>query len=291
MAQNIMDADYDSGRKKRRFLPLIIAGIFVLLLGGLATVIFLNLFGWRDNYVVPFARNLPLVGNLFSGLESETEDGLENGETPAIPQRSVEELTVELERLSSLLAISNALNSQYEEQIAALEQYRDVIEEFLIIREEFDRMIAEEDPDAFTAFYASIEPETAERIFQEIISAQVLEDAMRTFARDYANMESENLSTLLEELVFYDLELALDIVRSLSSSQRTELYEAMSTETILLFTLFLAPGQRPGPLPGLPDVPVIEPGGQIPIITPETQTATEEAPIDDITDEVDDVEE
>ena len=171
--------DNTQGGKKSK-IGLIILIAFVGLVVTFVALTALNVFGLRDNIVMPFLRNVPVIGNLINDPEGELDP-------LAAALLRVAELEEELRLRDAEIARHEAemlaMEEEWEEIIAyafgsvvelmILREMAEDFEEFIINREIFERELAEGNPEAFENFFATMHPVLAETIFRELMAGRV----------------------------------------------------------------------------------------------------------------------
>jgi len=264
------DMNGNEVRKKSKAPIIIILVLFLLIVGAAAAVFGLNIFNIRDGYIMPVLRDIPIVGNL---IPEPAQTVYINGELVEIPvaadtselEALIAALTTELTETQAALSQAEALNSQFAETVSVLQTYRDIITEYRQNRQDFDEMIAMGDPPNFAAFYESVDPENAARLFAMITAQQQFDRAFRNFAATYSAMGAD-AAELFSIMLTSNPELLIDILTSFNTAQRTTVLTEMPPEEQAIITMLMAPDAVMADI--LPPIPVIgaPPAPPIPVI-------------------------
>ena len=231
---NLIDEDIDDedddiedngGKKGGCLLKLIIAIIIIALP---IVLVSLNVGGVRDNYLRPVLEKIPIVKNLLPPLESETDANVE--EQP---------LDENQERIDALT-----------KEIADLKREKNTLKDFenaqLQIKadkEQFDKMVALNDPKAYSSFYESIAPENAEELYKQAVNKEVTDKALKDYIQTFENMKKDAATKILEELIITDMDLVITILQNLSSEKRSEILSTMDPKNAASCSKLLSPVQ------------------------------------------------
>lgn len=229
----LIDEDIDEGienepNKKGSgcLVKLIIAGIiFIIIVSITIAIIGFNVGNIRDRYLRPGLERIPIINNLLPPLEEEQIE-----EQPVDEQQqTIDSLTAEIEELNK--------------EIARLREFEQTQLEFRAEKEEFDRMIALNDPQAYANFYESISPENAEELYKQAINQEVMDKEFKDYIQTFETMKKDAATTILEELIITDMDLVITILDNLSSKKRSEILGAMDPQNAASCSRLLSPIQ------------------------------------------------
>lgn len=218
------DLEDNDGKKKKGgcFFKLLLIIIMISL--PIALIAF-NVGGLRDK-VRPALEKIPVVKNLLPPIE-------EGGQT------LTEEIIVDenQQMIDSLTAEIDELNKE----ILRLKEFEKNQLAFKKEKEDFDKMIALNDPKAYQAFYETIAPENAEQLYKEAVNKEVSDKRFKEYIQTFENMKKDAVATILEELIMTDMDLVITILDNLSSEKRSEILSAMDPKNAASCSKLLAP--------------------------------------------------
>lgn len=231
---NLIDEDIDDedddiedngGKKGGCLLKLIIAIIIIALP---IVLVSLNVGGVRDNYLRPVLEKVPIVKNLLPPLESETDANVEEQPLDENQER-IDALTKEIEDLNK--------------EINRLKEFENAQLQFKADKEQFDKMVALNDPKAYSSFYESIAPENAEELYKQAVNKEVTDKALKDYIQTFENMKKDAATKILEELIITDMDLVITILQNLSSEKRSEILSTMDPKNAASCSKLLSPVQ------------------------------------------------
>lgn len=217
---------------------LITSLVIVLLVGGATALTVFNVFGLRDNVLFPLLRDIPFVSSLIPDVPVEDV---------AIPI-DVDELIAEIANFENIIEILSL-------ELAALEQERDgfileisrlrEIEDMQIAhlaeRQEFERMLAENDPSAFQAFFENINPELAAQLYADVVGLNNITNQMTELASTWSGMRSANIAQAIETMINTDMELIVSVLNIMTVNDRASILNNLSAETVAAISRQMQP--------------------------------------------------
>ncbi len=220
------DIEEDLGKKKKgkglvKFLIVIIIIAIPIVL------ISLNVGNIRDKYLRPGLERIPIIKNLLPPLETDNE---QTEEVVDEKQQTIGSLTKEIEELNK--------------EITRLKEFENSQLEFKTQKEEFDKMIALNDPKAYSSFYESISPENAEELYKQAINKEVTDKRFKEYIQTFETMKKDAVATILEELIITDMDLVITILENVSSDKRSEILSAMDPKNAASCSKLLAPVEQ-----------------------------------------------
>lgn len=220
------DIEEDVGKKKKgkglvKFLIVIIIIAIPIVL------ISLNVGNIRDKYLRPGLERIPIIKNLLPPLETDNE---QTEEVVDEKQQTIDSLTKEIEELNK--------------EITRLKEFENSQLEFKTQKEEFDKMIALNDPKAYSSFYESISPENAEELYKQAINKEVTDKRFKEYIQTFETMKKDTVATILEELIITDMDLVITILENVSSDKRSEILSAMDPKNAASCSKLLAPVEQ-----------------------------------------------
>jgi len=235
-----VDESKGKGKKKKIVKILILLILFLSIIGGAVAVLVFNVFDIRDTYLRSFLEEIPIVNTMLPPLEAIPEN--------VVTQMSNAELTAALEELQNQLDIQefeishlSEINSIQSAEIVRLQEIEDNQLQFRADQEAFDRMIAENNPDAFMAFFESMDPENAEILYNEAVTTAYRSAEVREFISTIESMDRRRAALTLEDMMETELDLVVAVMSHMNVAQRAIILNSMSTEHTAVILTMLAP--------------------------------------------------
>ena len=231
---NSSNKSKDKKKKKGKALPILIV-MFLLIGGAIAGIIIFNPLDIRDTFLV----NIPIIGDLVPSPEVLEER--EAARTNAQLQEELLELNAQMEILTQDLTQARSMNQMYQQEISTLRGLEDQQIEFRQNQAEFDRMIAEGDPDAFLRFFEAMSPENAEAMYRELIVREARTEELNDFIQTVTSMENDAAARMLEVMISSEMDLVALILRNIAANRRGAILEEMSSVNAAGVLPYLAP--------------------------------------------------
>ncbi len=222
-----LDDDIEEVGKKKKGKGLIKFLIFIIIIAIPIVLISLNVGNIRDKYLRPGLERIPIIKNLLPPLETDNE---QTEEVVDEKQQTIDSLTKEIEELNK--------------KITRLKEFENSQLEFKTQKEEFDKMIALNDPKAYSSFYESISPENAEELYKQAINKEVTDKRFKEYIQTFETMKKDAVATILEELIITDMDLVITILENVSSDKRSEILSAMDPKNAASCSKLLAPVEQ-----------------------------------------------
>lgn len=210
------------GKKKRKLLPLL---LFAIILGALVAILGFNAGNIREKYLRSTLEKIPVVKNILP----KSEEGAD--EYAGLSQEALASQARALDAKNKSLEEDNKdLNEQIKNLNQEMTRLREIEANqnaFKQEKESFDKMIAENDPKAYSTFYESIEPDTAKEIYKEITQSSQKDKAEKQYTQTFESMKKDAAAKVLEEMMGTDMDLVVQILNDISSEQRANILGAM----------------------------------------------------------------
>ena len=221
-----LDDDETDEPKKKKGGCLLKLLIFLIIIAIPIALISFNVGNIRDKYLRPGLEKIPIVKNLLPPLEEEQQ---QEEEVVDEKQQTIDSLTKEIEELNK--------------EVTRLKEFEQAQLQFKAEKEEFDKMIALNDPKAYASFYESIAPENAEELYKQAINQEVTDKRFKDYIQTFETMKKDAVATILEELMVTDMDLVITILENLTSDKRSEILSAMDPKNAASCSKLLAPAQ------------------------------------------------
>ena len=236
------DSTPDTPKKRRRRsesgdgVSFVIFLIFLLLILAAVAIISLNLFGWREDHVMPFLREAPVVGNFFPDVETQavarTHDELTALNTAQADR--IERVEYERDALRVQLAEANA-------RIHALEVFENEIVTHRAAMREWNRMIAHANPREFAnEFYEYVHPSNIPWLMGEVDTVLAFDDNTRRMVSVLNNMEDSSVGEILQNYLMIDPVMMLRLMRGMGSARLGEVLDTLEPEVTSQILMWMA---------------------------------------------------
>jgi flagellar motility protein MotE (MotC chaperone) len=215
--------------------------ILFLFLASIIAIFGFNVFGIRDRIVFGMLGNIPIVQNFIpeQNLVPDQIASLSNDELIA----QVNLLQVQVNSLEAELAMAENLAEMNDTELIRLREIEAGQLEFRENQERFDEMIALGDPNAFMAFYESINPESASGLYQVAALTVQEEEEIRRYVSKFRSMDESSAADILQVLMTTDMDLVVLILQNIGSAQSGAILSEMPPEDAAIITRMLAPNQ------------------------------------------------
>lgn len=226
---------------------LIVLVIILVWLAVFAFLIKLDVGGIGSNILYPVLKDVPVVNKI---LPAPSEEMLASEDNYAYTTlKSANERIKELENQLAAQGGTTAANSDYianlEAQVKNLQKYKDQMDDFDKKVEEFNEKIVFNDnaPDIseYRAYYESIEPENAEKIYRQVMQREKQNEKAKELATYYANMDAAKAAQVLSEMN-EDLDLICDILQNMTEKQAAAIIQELDNEYAAQITKKISTG-------------------------------------------------
>jgi hypothetical protein len=258
--------DSDAGRgfmknkgEKRSRGGLIFLVLILLLIGAIVAVIALNVGGIRENHIMRYLRNAPLIGSQFSSPEEDPIDEL----SPEELRRRYLAQRDQISSLQSQIASRDEQLANANAQIAHLSTFRDRWQMYRNASARFGQILAHNDPVNFVEFFEYIDEDLVPHLIADARAINVFNEELQAQVRTFNAMEESRAAEDLTHLLVRDTALAVRILREMGASRRAAIFDEMDYTTSLSFHVLLStspPTFTPlVPPPYLPEIPPMTP--------------------------------
>lgn len=223
--------------KASRFIKLVLT--IVIILFAIFMFLYFDIFNVRSKYVDDKIDGTPIASVFESAknASNSTDNVASRGELLT----QIDDLESQVEKLEEELASEQDKNELYARQISQMKPLVDEQLEFKEEKEEFDTMIAENDPDAYQNFYESIYPETAEEIYRSIVTKENLDDTVNDYISTFSSMDESDAADILDVMSSTDLDLVVSILSNMSPDKSGAILSEMETDTAAKIAKRMAP--------------------------------------------------
>ncbi|MFV0440927.1 MAG: hypothetical protein ACK5LV_06495 [Lachnospirales bacterium] len=221
--------------KARKFvwktIPLLLL-IFVF------AVVFLNIFDIRDKYLREYLEKIPVIGTM---LPEPTDSSIAHNKTKEEVEVENQTLLSENQSLNEQAALLEEELESANDEIDRLKEFEDQYLAFLQEKEEFDTMVASEEPDEFISFYESMYAENAERVYADLKGIAIDSEEFEDYINTFSAMDPSSVAPIMEEMMITDIDLVVSILEELSSSVAGDILAEMPAEQAAILAKLMAP--------------------------------------------------
>ena len=242
-----------SGKSKGGIIAII---VFVLLLGVATAIIALDLFGLREQHIMPHVRNIPLIGTFFpaaeyvEGEDIRTPEQLRNITSAqdiqiASQERRIQDLQDQLDSANQAIANLRRFEEHHNEVSQALA--------------EFSRVLAHGDPINFVEHFQHVSDEHVPQLLDEARALNAFEEGIMESVRTLNNMDESSAGDVLARYLVLQPDLLVEFLVRMSAVRRGEVFDTMEYATVATmihmmtpqepaFSQFVVPSLSPPPL-------------------------------------------
>ncbi len=224
----------ESGGSK--LVTALIALVIILIwLAVFAFLIKLDIGGIGSNILYPVLKDVPVVNKILptASEEMQAEEGNYEYTTLKSANARIKELESQLASGEGTASANSDYISRLEAEVKNLQRYKDNQDAVKKQIQEFNENIVFNDnaPDIseYRAYYEQIEPENAERIYNQVLERERYSEKAKQLATSYSNMEAAKAAGVLAEMK-EDLDLVCDILENMSEKQAAAIIQEMDSE-------------------------------------------------------------
>lgn len=228
--------------KKGSLKVIIFLMFFVLIMGMAIAILFFNAFNIREKYLRSTIDKIPVVKNIIPKAKTENANE-ENNNTMTIKEAEakIADLENQLATKDTTIDTLTKDNDALKLENNRLKEIESQQIEFKADKEEFDKMIAENNPEAYSAFYESISPENAEKLYQSTKATSEQTKELKKYTDTFQEIDPEAGAGVIEEMVGTDMNLASLILSNIDSEQRAKIIAAMDPTRAASVVKYMAP--------------------------------------------------
>lgn len=242
------EARLDEDEESNGFSVFIVALLLVVIWVGIfCLLVKLDIGGLGTNIMAPVIKDVPVVKYILpKDSITETQD-VESYYGYSSLAEAVEQIKIMEDQLESLSADKETNQEQIAaltEEVKRLKTFEDNQVEFQRIKTEFYEEVVYSDKgpgaDAFMEYYESIDPDTAEYIYRQLLNDKVVDDEIKEYAQAYADMKPKQAAAIFEAMTD-NLNLAAKILGQMSTEDRGKILGAMDSEVAAKITKIMEP--------------------------------------------------
>ena len=239
------------------FATIVITFLIILIwLAIMALLIKLDVGGFGSDILAPIIGDIPGLNLILpdnATKQSEQPTDISSAESSNSSLNSMEEANAYIKRLEQALQEEMTKNSSYassieklEAEVARLEPFERQQKEFYEERASFYASVVYGDyaPDAaaYASYYAMINPETAERLYQEVVQGKLDDEAISAFATTYSGMKAKQAAQIFDEMINENqIQLVARILAQMTIENRGDILAQMEKPNAAKLTQLLEP--------------------------------------------------
>lgn len=230
---------------------MFMVSLFIILiwLAILCILVKLDIGGIGSNVLAPILKNVPVVNKILPNDSVTETDDLEAyyGYT-SLPDAVNQIKALEMELASAQTANATNLEDieRLKQEVDRLKTFEEKQVEFQRIKNEFYEQViyAENGPGAeeYVKYYESIDPTTAEYLYQQVVVNQQTDSQITDYAAAYAGMEPANAARIFNSMTS-NLDLVARILWAMNATDRGEIMAQMDPEIAAQVTKIMDPAQ------------------------------------------------
>ncbi len=208
--------------------------IIIIWLAVFAFLIKMDVGGIGSKVLYPVLKDVPVVNKILpeASEEQQASEGNYKYTTLKAANARIQELEGQLASESGTTTANSDYIKELENQVRDLQKYKDNEDAFNKRVADFDEKVvfAENAPDIseYRSYYESINPETAEKIYQKVVEAERYSEKAKELATMYANMEPASAAQALSEMK-ENLDLVCDILENMGEKKAAAVLQEMDS--------------------------------------------------------------
>lgn len=239
------------------FATIVITFLIILIwLAIMALLIKLDVGGFGSDVLAPVLKDVPYLNLILpdtARVKDEPVTDVSSAESSETNVGSLEEANAYIRRLEQALQAEMEQNSSYassieklQAEVSRLEPFEQQQKEFYEERAAFYASVVYGDyaPDAsaYASYYAMIDPETAAKIYEDIIKGKADDEAIQAFALTYSEMKAKQSAAIFDEMVNENqIQLVSRILAQMTNEKRGAILAAMEKTNAAKLTQLLEP--------------------------------------------------
>ena len=239
-----LDDDSAGGGFSMFIVTLFIILIWVAILG---ILIKLDVAGLGSKVLAPIIKDIPVVNKILPNDSTTETDDLEAyyGYT-SLPDAVDQIRALEMELSSAQTANATNLNEidELKAEIIRLQTFENQQVEFQRIKTQFyeEVVYAENGPGAleYQKYYESMDPQTAEYLYQQVVRQETVDSQMSDYAKAYASMDAAEAAKIFNTMS-NNIDLVGKILWAMTPDQRGKILGKMDPEMAAQVTKIMEP--------------------------------------------------
>ena len=164
-----------------------------------------------------------------------------------LPGNEVAELEKELEQAKADSTSDATEAESLQAEVTRLKTFEDSQIEFEKVKDDFYNQVvyADKGPgiDEYKKYYESIDPDTAEKLYKEVVQQEAADSKMDDYVKAYSAMKPKEAAGIFEKMDD-NLDLAAEILTAMDSDSRGKILGAMDPDIAAKITKLMEPDSK-----------------------------------------------
>lgn len=242
------EANLSDDEESGGFSVFLVTAIIILVwLGIIGLLIKLDVGGFGSQVLAPVLSDVPVLNKILpESEETESTTGEDYGGYSNLKDavNDVEALKVQLESAQATVNADAEKITELQNEVTRLKTFEDKQLEFQRIKNEFyeEVVYAEKGPgaDEYIKYYESMDPETAENLYKEVVKKEAVSDEIKEYAQAYSEMKPKQAAAIFEGMTD-NLDLVAKILGVMESDDRGAILGVMDSTVAAKITKIMDP--------------------------------------------------
>ena len=242
------EANLSDDEESGGFSVFLVTAIIILVwLGIIGLLIKLDVGGFGSQVLAPVLSDVPVLNKILpESEETESTTGEDYGGYSNLKDavNDVEALKVQLESAQATVNADAEKITELQNEVTRLKTFEDKQLEFQRIKNEFyeEVVYAEKGPgaDEYIKYYESMDPETAENLYKEVVKKVAVPDEIKEYAQAYSEMKPKQAAAIFEGMTD-NLDLVAKILGVMEPDDRGAILGVMDSTVAAKITKIMDP--------------------------------------------------
>lgn len=242
------EANLSDDEESGGFSVFLVTAIIILVwLGIIGLLIKLDVGGFGSQVLAPVLSDVPVLNKILpESEETESTTGEDYGGYSNLKDavNDVEALKVQLESAQATVNADAEKITELQNEVTRLKTFEDKQLEFQRIKNEFyeEVVYAEKGPgaDEYIKYYESMDQETAENLYKEVVKKEAVSDEIKEYAQAYSEMKPKQAAAIFEGMTD-NLDLVAKILGVMEPDDRGAILGVMDSTVAAKITKIMDP--------------------------------------------------
>lgn len=242
------EANLSGDEESGGFSVFLVTAIIILVwLGIIGLLIKLDVGGFGSQVLAPVLSDVPVLNKILPESEetgSTTDEDYGGYSNLKDAVNDVEALKVQLESAQATVNADAEKITELQNEVTRLKTFEDKQLEFQRIKNEFyeEVVYAEKGPgaDEYIKYYESMDPETAENLYKEVVKKEAVSDEIKEYAQAYSEMKPKQAAAIFEGMTD-NLDLVAKILGVMEPDDRGAILGVMDSTVAAKITKIMDP--------------------------------------------------
>lgn len=242
------EANLSDDEESGGFSVFLVTAIIILVwLGIIALLIKLDVGGFGSQVLAPVLSDVPVLNKILpESEETESTTGEDYGGYSNLKDavNDVKSLKVQLESAQATVNADAEKITELQNEVARLKTFEDKQLEFQRIKNEFyEEVVYAENgpgPDEYVKYFESMDPETAENLYKEVVKTEAVSEEIKEYAQAYSEMKPKQAATIFEGMTD-NLDLVAKILGVMEPDDRGAILGVMDSTVAAKITKIMDP--------------------------------------------------